>query len=290
MASTTFLIALVGFLSLVTPSLSITDADILNFALNLECLEGEFYSWAAFGYGLNATLLGRPVDTNDGGMKASLSSAVQNYANEVAHDEINHVAFLRSALGANAVPCPTINVGSAFSAIVNAALGSKATSYNFSPYNNDLDFLLGAFLFEDVGVTAYRGAAPLIVNPTYLGAAASILAVEAYHAGIIRTLLFQDGAQPVKPYTIQTVDFVQSLSNLRAAVGGGADAGITSPAANGQLYVPYVTNDYASVLVPTDANSLAYARTPTQVLNIVYGGSETKPGAFFPTGVTGNIK
>jgi hypothetical protein len=39
MASTTFLIALVGFLSLVTPSLSITDADILNFALNLECLE-----------------------------------------------------------------------------------------------------------------------------------------------------------------------------------------------------------------------------------------------------------
>jgi hypothetical protein len=71
----------------------------------------------------------------------------------------------------------------------------------------------------------------------------------------------------------------QSLSNLRAAVGGGADAGITSPAANGQLYVPYVTNDYASVLVPTDANSLAYARTPTQVLNIVYGGSETKPGA-----------
>jgi hypothetical protein len=177
--------------------------------------QGEFYSWAAFGYGLNATLLGRPVDTNDGGMKASLSSAVQNYANEVAHDEINHVrlpvfpcsplftavqipahvnfsrmraspvacsrcswtacqmfacvlvahcscmqqefachscaadwraqvAFLRSALGANAVPCPTINVGSAFSAIVNAALGSKATSYNFSPYNNDLDFLLGA--------------------------------------------------------------------------------------------------------------------------------------------------
>lgn len=48
-------------------------------------------SWAAFGYGLNATLLGRPVDPNDGGMKAALSSAVQNYANEVAKDEINHV-------------------------------------------------------------------------------------------------------------------------------------------------------------------------------------------------------
>ena len=67
----------------------------LGVPRNLECLEATFYSYAAYGSGLNSTLRGDgPVAI--GGKKAMLSSAVQNYANEVARDEINHVSVTSS--------------------------------------------------------------------------------------------------------------------------------------------------------------------------------------------------
>ena len=57
------------------------------------------------------------------------------------------VAFLRAQLGAAAVPCPALNIGSSWAAIVNASLGNQAiSSYSFSPYTSDLDFLFGTLV------------------------------------------------------------------------------------------------------------------------------------------------
>ncbi len=253
-----------------------SDATVLNFALNLEYLEAEFYSYAAFGHGLTNTMAGGTGTMGGvtGGRKVLFKSrAVRQYAEEIAKDELAHVAFLRSALGTSAVSRPAIDLKNSFSAAA-AAAGLIKAGETFDPFASDLNFLLGAFIFEDVGVTAYKGAAPLISNKTYLEAAAGILAVEAYHAGIVRSALFEmgDGAQKA----------VQAISDARDSLDGSTDLdqGITPDGGS------------SANIVPTDANGIAFDRTTGQVLNIVYlnPASGVSKGGFYPNGLNGDIK
>lgn len=263
--------------------------DVLNFALNLECLEAEFYSWAAFGVGLSEERLGGGPPSV-GGRKAQLSDSIQQLAEEIANDEIAHVDFFRSALGDAAVPCPKIDIGPAFVAAANAATGMELDP-EFDPYANDLFFLHAAFIFEDVGVTAFRGAVePLIplVEPATLSAAAAVLGVEAYHSGAIRMLLrerslgvctspsgtYGDDSDAMQTPYGPIVDVVKAISDLRDSVDGSDD-----------LDQGIVDDNGRTNIVPTDKNGLVFARTVDQVLPIVYLGPA--PGGFLPDGVNG---
>ena len=250
---------------------TLTDADILNFALNLEYLEAEFYVRAAFGRGLadaDTTGTGTRGEVSGGRQVPFATEAIRQYAIEIARDEEAHVKFLRAALADAKVARPAIDIMQSFTNAARAA-GVIGGTQTFDPYADENSFLLAAFIFEDVGVTAYKGAARFLQNKDFLEAAAGLLAVEAYHASLVRTILFARGLSTP----------VRQISDLRDAVDGtdDRDQGIIGP-------------DGLSNIVPTDANGLAFSRTPRQVLSIVYLQENATQGGFFPAGVNGNVR
>ena len=236
--------AVVGQSSTVSAQ-SVTDVDILNFALNLEYLEAEFYTVATTGrriedLGIGVTGTGTLGGTV-GGSVVAMDNRVSQVARDLANEEQMHVRYLRTALGSAAVAKPAINL---------AALGIG--------FANMTEFLTLARAFEDVGVTAYNGAAPLISSRTILAAAAAIALTEAQHAGQLRYLVYDRGIA------------VPQLDNVDVPPLG-------SP--NGRLN--NVNNE-----------GLTPARTTSQVLAIVYANSTrgASNGGFFPGGFNGTIR
>ena len=247
------------------------DSDILNFALNLEYLEAEYYLRGATGMPLATyTPVTGSVGTQGGVTGGSLvpfqNPALAYYALRIANDELSHVKFLRDALGTSAIAEPEIDFSVSFTNLAIAA-GLITQGETFNPFENEINFFLGAYIFEDVGISAYAGAASSLTTPSNLAYAASVLAVEGYHAGAIRGYLSRIGAG----------DATNAISALRATLSGTADDNGTAIAGN-----PYNFNN-------VDYNGTSLRRTPEQVLNIVYGGQSATAGLFFPTGVNGTI-
>jgi hypothetical protein len=268
-----------------TATTTYSTADFLAFALNLEYLEAQFFSQAAFGTALDATLtVGASADdkagTVTGGRKVAFTdSIVAEYAREIAADEKGHVGVLRTSLGSTVVAQPALNIdggaSGAFTAAARAAglVGSGAT---FDPYASDANFLLAAFLLEDVVVTAYKGMIPYIATSTLIETVAGLQATESYHAGLIRSTLYAKGVA-----TPSLISNAGMISDWRDSLDGTTDddQGIAADR-NG-----------ASNITPTDANGTVFGRTPPQVLNILFQSAtaKTEKGGFFPSGVTGKI-
>jgi hypothetical protein len=290
-------LAFAGVTSASAQTTAPTDADVLNFALNLEYLEANFYNLAVSGQTIDqlgigigtgtAAAGGGAVTTKPGGptgCKVPFAlPQVKAYAIETAAEESKHVTLLRTALGSSAVAQPQLDLYNSF-----LKLGALIGVANYDPFLNDAYFLLGAYIFEDVGVTAYAGAAAAISTNSTLVTAAGILAVEAYHAGLIRTTIFQ--VDPINANGYLTL--TQKISALRAQLDLSVPADdigiqpITTP-----LNGSGVTGGSYSVADVNLTTGLAYTRTTNQVLAVVTGGTAgAYKGTFFPNGLNGNIK
>ena len=244
----------------------IADTDILNFALNLEYLEAEYYLRGLTGSGLTAaetTGVGT-LGTVTGGRQVNFTdTAVQQALAEITADERGHTNFVRGVLGANAIARPSINFTAAFN-----QLGVAAGIGPFDPFASQANFVLGGLLFCETGQTAYKGSARFIQNKSILDSAAGLQAVEAYQSGILKVLTYQAGSAAIANYNAAVA--------VKNQMGGGFGD------------QPIVVNGVSN-LVPTDDNSIAFGRTPAQILGIVYEGGAANNYGFFPNRVNGRI-
>ena len=280
-----------------------TDADLLNYALNLEYLEAQFYLYAATGAGLAGTDTMAPsgytgsftegtVTVGSAAAVPGLTTAQQEILNEIAFEEQTHVQFLRSALSTAAVPMPSIDLSFFGPLAVAANITTAATGAgSFNPFSSFDYFLVGSFIFEDVGVTAYSGAAPLIsaagVASGLLDAAAGILAVEAYHAGYVRTSLtgraIAAGSNSAYPY-LGAANLVEALRAMLTV--GDSAAPSTDGSVETLLTLPTSPSTPSAIVACSPSDAVGFARTINQVHHIVYGSATVgvAKGGFFPNG------
>ena len=242
--------------------------DVLNFALNLEYLEANFYNFAATGSPISTSYSGTPTGALTG-TSAALTAAVQAnptvlaLAKALAQDELNHISGLKAAitsLGGTPIAQPALNY---------AAKGAVTTV---------AQFLAAARQFTALGNSAYAGAAQYLVsNPGVLTVAAQILGAEGQHLGAVN-------------YQCITQNVTASFSTTSTSYLDEQD----QPPNPTQYFTVFLTGNASGGVV-----GFGPARNTSQDLGVVYGVSTPSTlnpatgrtsGGFFPSGVNGNIK
>jgi ferritin-like protein len=148
------------------------DAEILKFALVVEDLQSAFYA-AAIG-------------------KGSLDGELLEYAQVVAEHEKAHADHIRTALGSSAPVAPKFDFGDSIE----------------SPES----FAATAIKLEDLGLSAYNGAAPGLTSGA-LADAARIVSVEARHVSWIRDIV---GKIPAPRPTDKAISAKQAQAAIQA--------------------------------------------------------------------------
>jgi len=175
-----------------------SDEELLNFALNLEYLEPEYYLRAVTSNGLHGKDAGTNPGVVDGGSRVPFTTKVfRNYANEIAEDELIHVRFLREVPGSAAACRPNIDFFGAFGKVATAAGLGKG----FNPFADEVSFFVGATVFKDCCVDAHRLPLMALKDKTLRAGSSAILGIESYHSALINVLINQMGSEAARTTT-----------------------------------------------------------------------------------------
>lgn len=190
-----------AFDSIITPTITTlpkVDKDLIEFALNLEYLEAEFFSYGSMGKGLDQI---QPNLTGGGpkpiGVRiANLTPYIRNIMVQFAYQEVGHIRsnfqlptllFLVANCSFSwsnmyvwctyiyrkikslvpGFPRPVLNLSvSTFTEAVNKAFGGKPLFPLFDPYANEINYLLSAYMIPYIGLTGLVGANPKLQTTT----------------------------------------------------------------------------------------------------------------------------
>ena len=137
-------------------NLGMGDFAVLNYAFALEQLEADFYTQVVAGAYFQNTA----------------SDLERNVLNDLRAHEVIHREYLYQVLDANDANIPGLRF-----------------DYPGVDFGDRMSVLQTAMAFEDLGVSAYNGAAQLLQTGAFVGVAGKIVSVEARHAACIRDLL-----------------------------------------------------------------------------------------------------
>ncbi|KAK1431543.1 hypothetical protein QVD17_08003 [Tagetes erecta] len=263
-----------------------SDMDLVEFPLNLEYFEAEYFLFGSMGKGLDSIqpdlAAGGPPPV--GAKQANLSAVVKDIITQFAYQEVGHLRAIKKRV--KGFPRPLLNLTSkSFATVMDAAFG-KPLSPSFDPYANDINYLISCYVIPYVGLTGYVGANPKLQGPDSRQLVAGLLAVESGQDAVTRALLYERANEKVAPYAVTVAQFTDKISQLRNKLGndGVKDEGLKVPIKLG------AEKKVEGNVLAGDEDSVGYGRTPQEILRIVYGtGSERTPGGFYPKGGNGAI-
>lgn len=237
--------------------------DVLNFALKLEYLEAYFYNLGLQGDGsivVGAGSGATAVTAAQTAFRAQFSATNLASLLKIRTDENNHVNFLRTALGNNAIAAPAV---SQFD--FTGGKGNNAGPFA-GVFANAALFLAVAQSLEDTGVRAYKGGAPYLAsNKDVLTAALNIHSVEARHASRLRTMRRGGPLNNAASATTGAGTSASPKSWISGQDGGGASPAQTAPiygAGTAPSYTP------AGITFPAEDNVLQGANGTAPALNL----------------------